>query len=90
MEKQPLRETLIKLQAELDQTRSVDETERELLHGLMRDVQELLERSGEDPSHQHRSLSDRLKDTIQKLEASHPTLTTAMGQVVDALSRMGI
>ena len=70
MDRQQLRETLIKLHTELGQTSSVDETERELLRSLMTDVQELYERSGEDPSHRHHSLSDRLKETIQRLEAT--------------------
>ena len=36
------------------------------------------------------SLSDRLKETTEDLEKSHPRLTLAIGAVADALSRLGI
>ncbi len=90
MDEEQLRETLIKLRAELQHAASVNESERELLNSLMHDVQELLARSAHHPSQGDRSLSQRLETAIQRLEASHPNLTAAMGRVVDALSQMGI
>jgi hypothetical protein len=36
------------------------------------------------------SLVHRLTDATQEFEASHPTLSGAIGSVIDALSRMGI
>jgi hypothetical protein len=36
------------------------------------------------------SLVHRLSDATEEFEASHPTLSGAIGSVIDALSRMGI
>ena len=36
------------------------------------------------------SLAIRLRDAVQQFEDSHPSLTTAVGQVADMLAQMGI
>ena len=38
----------------------------------------------------HPSLLNRLSEATLEFEASHPTLSGAIGSVIDALSRMGI
>ena len=47
MEKQLLRERLEQLDAELKQTESLDDNEREVLRRLARDIQEVLGRGDE-------------------------------------------
>ena len=82
-----LRERLEQLHAELAKTESVDERSREALEHLVRDIQALLEESGERP---HASLSERLSQATRDFEKSHPTLSATLGRVADALSNLGI
>ncbi|HXG63859.1 MAG TPA: DUF4404 family protein [Blastocatellia bacterium] len=90
MDKQQLHERLAQLHTELQQVESVDDKDREILQRLARDIQELLEESGGGQAHQHHRLGERLRESVEQLEAAHPNLTMLMGQVADALARMGI
>jgi chromosome segregation ATPase len=90
MDKQQLHKRLEELHAELQQVDTVDAGERETLQRLSSDIQELLAQKDDASSHQYKSLSERLREGIEKLEASHPQATMLMGQVVDALAKIGI
>ena len=89
MEKQLLRERLEQLDAELKQTESLDDNEREVLRRLARDIQEVLGR-GDEHLQKYEGLGERLKEAVAQLEASHPAATLRMRQVIDQLSFMGI
>ncbi len=89
MDKQTLRGQLQELHSELQQVKSLDVNEREMLQNLARDIQEVL--SKEDDRTQHySSLRERLRETVAQVEASHPRATMLMRQVIDQLSYMGI
>ena len=88
MERQPLRDTLDQLHAELERNESLDVESREALEGLVGDIREALARS--EGGSAHAGLIDRLREATRKFEESHPTLTAAVGRVADALSNMGI
>jgi len=92
MPKRPeLRERLQKLHEELENTDSVDVDARELLGELLADIRSLLDRSSdEDAAHTPDSLSERLEAATREWETSHPTLSAAVGRVMDTLSNMGI
>jgi hypothetical protein len=90
MVKEQLNERLKELQAQLQQLESVDEADRRLLQELSADIQELLAQDARQETHQYQRLGDRLTQTIEKLEAEHPSLALMMGQMADALSKMGI
>ena len=78
----------------------IDEIQSQLAHadglapGLRRSLEELvrdLERLVDDPSTEvGASLRDRVTDSVRRLEASHPTLSTTLGNVVDALAFFGL
>lgn len=89
MDQQPLREQLEKLDAELGRAESLDDNEREVLRRLSTDIKELLGREGDNPQ-KFEGLGERLRDAVAQLEASHPTATLLMRQVIDQLSFMGI
>lgn len=89
MSQEKLRADLEALHAQLKQTDSVDSEQRQLLQALADDIQALLARY-EDRDEQYSGLGDQLRDAIAKLEASHPSLTLAMRQVIDSLSFLGI
>jgi len=83
---------LIKLLEELhtafDSTEAVDEKGRELLRVLNADIEKLLERSERGESDE--SLLERLQETIDHFEVTHPTLTSALSNMMTALSNAGI
>jgi hypothetical protein len=89
MDKQPLRGQLEELDAELKRTESLDDGEREVLRRLEGDIREVLAREGDQPQ-KYEGLGERLREAVAQLEASHPTVTMRMRQVIDQLSFMGI
>jgi uncharacterized protein DUF4404 len=57
----------------------------------MSDIKKLIETEDQRDQHNvYERLGDGLKEGIEKLEASHPQATMLMGQVADALAKMGI
>jgi uncharacterized protein DUF4404 len=90
MDKQEFREQLQRLHIQLQHVGEVDEPDQVLLQQLNSDIQALLEHQEDYEKHHYNSLSSRLKDSIEKLEASHPNLTLLMGQIADALAKIGI
>lgn len=89
MNDKQLRSHLEQLHTELRQTDALDEKERELLQDLEKEIQDLLGREGGHARH-YAGLSDRLRDAVTKLEASHPNATLLMRQAIDSLSYLGI
>jgi hypothetical protein len=83
-----LTQLLEQLHTELSSAEAVDEKGRDLLRALNADIEALLERSengdGDD------SLLERLQDSIEHFEASHPALTSALAQMLNALNNAGI
>ena len=89
MDKQTLRQQLQQLHAELQHLESLDANERKMLQDLAKDVAELLRRE-DDRSQHYGSLSERLREAVAQVEASHPRATMLMRQVIDELAYMGI
>ena len=88
MQEQHLREMLEQLHTELQRADTIDDRSRELLHGAIADIEDLLERrpQGARPE----SIIERLREAVRAFEKTHPTLTDAISGVTDALARMGI
>lgn len=89
MDKQTLRGQLQELHTELQQVKSLDVNEREMLQNLARDIQEALNKEDDRTQH-YNSLGNRLRETVAQVEASHPRVTMLMRQVIDQLAFMGI
>ena len=87
MEEKDLNSLLKQLRAELTNTRAMDEQGRELLRDLDKDIRAFLEKSDDDTDD---SLLERLQDSIDYFETSHPRLTTALSQILNALNNAGI
>ena len=83
-----LTELLEQLHDELDNTKAVDEKGRQLLRALNADIQELLERSEREQSTD--SLLERLQDTIDHFQDTHPAFTKALSHIMTALNNAGI
>jgi chaperonin cofactor prefoldin len=90
MDKQQLQPRLEELHNELKQIDSVDENERQVLQKLIGDINKLIEAGDTDQHHVYDRLGEGLREGIERLEASHPRATMLMGQVIDALAKIGI
>ena len=90
MTEERLHDRLEQLRGELQQIESLDEGKQQLLEKLISDIENLAEAD----EGEHRPIADRLgeglKEGIELFEASHPRATMLMGQVIDALAKMGI
>lgn len=75
------------IHAELASVDQLDSEKREMLEHLQQDIAAALERC-EGP--QESDLLDRLTVAVDEFEVTHPSLTTAIGHVMDVLSRSGI
>ncbi len=62
--------------------------QRAVLERLQADIGAALERCQEEEP--EAALLPRLNEAVEEFEVSHPNLTTAIGQVMDILSRSGI
>jgi chromosome segregation ATPase len=89
MARSELRETLARLDEELQRTNQLDDASRRQLERLAREIDELLHRESREPDGLE-ALGERLRDAVAQFEESHPALTTAVGRVADALASLGI
>jgi hypothetical protein len=89
MTDQNLRELLEKLHQELEKTEAVDEKGNEMLRHLDADIRSLLKRSGAK-AETDETMLERLQDTIDHFEVTHPRLTTMLSQMMTILSNAGI
>ena len=88
MEDKNLTELLEQLHTELTNTKVVDDKGRKLLRDLNADIQNLLERTAEAESDD--SLLERLQESIDHFEVSHPELTSALSSIMNILNNAGI
>ena len=86
MTDQKLTQLLEQLLGELSNATGLDDKSRELLRALNADIESLLERSGESRA----SLLERLEESIERFEESHPALTATLAQLLNALNNAGI
>lgn len=85
MDQQRLQALLLELDRELKATRSLDTQSQELLQQVLADI------PGAEPgTSSHRSTESRLRELMLRFEAEHPQLSGAIGQLADALGKLGI
>lgn len=90
MDNEELRKLLHQLHDEIENTRTVDEKDSELLRDLEGDIRAILDRSEENPVQLHPSFIQRLEGTLYQFEATHPDLTMLISKLLDSLSNVGI
>ncbi len=90
MADQNLRDLLEQLHKELERTDTVDEKGNEMLRHLDADIRKLLKRSVTGEVDADEPLLERLQDTIDHFEATHPRLTTVLSEMMTILSNAGI
>ncbi|MBI2757917.1 MAG: DUF4404 family protein [Chloroflexi bacterium] len=90
MDDKKLRKLLEQLHDELEHTQSLDDKGRALLRDLDADIRSLLNRSKGDALQAQPPVLERLEETIDHLEITHPTLTMALSELLTALNNAGI
>jgi len=90
MKDQELCQLLEQLRAEIERTQSVDEKERQLLHELGIDIQELLERCEAEKIQTHPLTMRRFEEAVESLAVNHPTLTALLAHMSTILSNAGV
>jgi hypothetical protein len=85
MDQRKLQALLVELDRELKATPSLDAQSQELLQKVLTDLPD----APADSSTQQ-SAESRLRELMLRFEAEHPRLSGAVGQVADALGKLGI
>ncbi|UCG71715.1 MAG: DUF4404 family protein [Chromatiales bacterium] len=89
MPKERLRQLVNSLHEELERTPRVDAEGREMLRELTGDIEELVGHDAPSPESRD-SATQRVETAALRLEAEHPRLAGILGEVMDALGRLGI
>jgi hypothetical protein len=90
MDDHEFRKLLNQLHDEINNTQSVDDKGSDILFDLKKDINALLERSGENPMEVYPATIQQLDNTLCYFEVTHPSLTAAISKVLDFLSNAGI
>jgi hypothetical protein len=90
MDDQELRKRIEQLHAEIENTHTVDKKGQELLLHLDADIRELLERTGEDRAQVRPTTVERMEESLNHFEATHPALTTLLTELLESLRNAGI
>jgi uncharacterized coiled-coil DUF342 family protein len=90
MKKRQLHKAIVELRTELEKVQEAEDHVRERIQGLLKEIDELVDEKGEIPAHRHQQFLEYLKESVQYFEASHRSLTSAVSQVINALSGIGI
>ena len=86
MPKQVLKSNLDKLKKELASTHDLDSATREQLAELAETIEQVLDESETD----FESARARVEDVTLRFEAEHPRFARILGEVTDALAKLGI
>jgi hypothetical protein len=89
MKETGLREHLERLHAELAHARTLAPSDRVLAERLAHDLQAILAERDPQPV-RYQSLRDRLRESMERLEAAHPKLSAAMEQAIDQLAQLNL
>ena len=90
MSDEKLRAMVDEIQAQLARAEGLSARTRRSLEELVRDLTELADRPAGEPADDSATLRNRLADAVRRLEASHPVLSTTLGNVVDTLAFFGL
>jgi hypothetical protein len=90
MSDQRLQSLLQQLQAELARAENLPEEQRQSLRRLATELRELLARPAGARGSDQESIRERLDDWVRELEASHPALSTTLGNVIETLAFFGL
>ena len=87
MSQSELKQLLQRLQAEIEDLKTVSSTEKRELETLIRNIRQASE---QDDKNTETDLQESLNSAVVRLEASHPRLTAVLNDIMVTLSNMGI
>jgi hypothetical protein len=90
MSDQRLRSLLEQLQAELARAEDLPEEQRHSLRRLADELRTLLARPAGARGLEQESVRERMDDWVRELEASHPALSTTLGNLIETLAFFGL
>ena len=85
-----LRAMLAELETELESINEVDDQTRTLLVDAKLDIENALQEHDHPSQWEPQTIIDRLSETTQEFETSHPTLSGLVQRMIHALGQMGI
>jgi hypothetical protein len=85
-----LRQVVEEIRGQLAGAEGLSPGARRSLEELVRDLESLVDAPAETAAESSASLRDRLTDAVRRLEASHPALSSTLGNVIDALAFFGL
>jgi hypothetical protein len=85
-----LRSLLEQLQTELARAENLPEEQRQSLGRLAGELRALLARPADARGPDQESMRERLDDWVRELEASHPALSTTLGNLIETLAFFGL
>lgn len=89
MEDKQLRDLIKTLHTELTAAESVDADSRAMLQQLIKDIEDLAAKD-DKPAEHVESATGQLENAALKFESEHPKLSMAIGEIMDALGKLGI
>lgn len=89
MDKKKLQGIIQKLHRELATADSVDNESRAMLLDLVRDVENLTVNEGPADGGAE-NVAGQLENAALRFESEHPKLSMALGEVIEALNKLGI
>jgi hypothetical protein len=90
MENKQLDQLLEALHQELQKTTTLDDKGRDLLRDLDADIRALLGHSGPVPEEMQEPVMNRLQESLEHFEMTHPALTALLSDLMTSLSNVGI
>ncbi len=87
MEQKRLHALLAELDQELKSAGSLDAESQELVGRVLADIRRLDAPAG---SSEHQPVAQHLRELVIRFETDHPRLSAVVGQVADALGKVGI
>ena len=89
MKNEQLQSLIATLHKELSAAESVDADSRALLQQLIEDIEDLAD-GDETPAERVESATGQLQSATLKFESEHPKLSMTLGEIMDALGKLGI
>ena len=83
------RATISELERELRGVRSLDAESRLVLEQAVQDLRTALQKVDRSAA-ERQSLVERLQESVERFESTHPSLTAILGRLIDGLAQMGI
>ena len=90
MDDQELRKLIEQLQAEIQNTHTVDKKGQDLLLQLESEIQLLLDRKEVNVTPVHPTTLQRLEEGLDHLESTHTELTNLLSDLLEIISNVGI